>query len=73
MLQSLLLQLVLPLGLIVWLGLAPARSLAGYAVQAVATGLVLLALAMVALWILLPWWLPLVYAALWLAALLGRL
>lgn len=64
MLLSLLLQIVLPLGLIAWLAFAPAKSLVGYVVQAFATGLVLLALALVALWMLLPWWLPFAYALL---------
>ena len=61
MLLSLLAQVLLPLGLICWLVFAPAKSLAGYAAQAFSTGLVLYALKLVALWMLLPWWLPLAY------------
>lgn len=72
MLPLLLLQVVLPLGLVVWLGLAPAKSLAAYTVQAAAAGLVLFALTLAGLWMVLPWWLPLVYLALWLAAIVNR-
>lgn len=35
MFLSLLVQVVLPLGLILWLGFAPVKSLTGYVVQAV--------------------------------------
>ena len=56
-----LLQVALPIGLIAWLVLAPARNLIGYLAQVICTGLLLLALDVVALWTLLPWWLPRVY------------
>lgn len=58
---TLLLQLLFPLALIAWLGLAPATSRARFRVQAAGTGLALLALALVAPWLILPWWLPWLY------------
>ena len=72
MLLLILLQVVLPIGLIVWLACAPAKNFIGYIVQAVATGLTVLALALVALWMLLPWWLPFAYALLCLLAIAFR-
>ncbi|MEQ9561416.1 MAG: M23 family metallopeptidase [Woeseiaceae bacterium] len=72
MLLLILLQVVLPIGLIVWLACAPAKNFIGYIVQAVATGLTVLALALVALWMLLPWWLPFAYALLCLLAIAYR-
>lgn len=62
------LQVVLPLLLIVWLGFFPAGSLAGFAVQAAGIGAFLFALARIAQWALPAWWLPRVYGALWLLA-----
>lgn len=66
----LLLQLVLPLTFLSWLMLSPAKSVIGYLAQALSTGLLLLALYIVALWMLLPWWLPLAYGLLWLVSLM---
>lgn len=68
MIIVLLLQMVLPIGLILWLAFAPAKNVIGYLVQAIGTGLLLLALNIVALWTLLPWWLPSAYGLLWLMA-----
>jgi hypothetical protein len=73
MLPTLLTQMALPVGLITWLAFAPARSFAGYCTQTIGTGLALLALALIALWMLLPWWLPLAYGMLWLLAILVKL
>jgi hypothetical protein len=73
LLLSLLVQVVLPIGLVCWLAFVPARSLAGYFAQALGTGLLILALTLVALWMLLPWWLPLVYALLWIGAIANRI
>lgn len=61
-------QIALPIALIGWLALLPAQSLAGFTVQAAGAGAVLFALARVAQWAVVGWWLPWVYGALWLAA-----
>ena len=66
-------QIALPLALILWLALAPAGTLAGFVLQAAGTGFFLFALARVAQWALPVWWLPWVYAGLWLAAVLAWL
>jgi len=58
------LQLALPLGLIIWLLAAPPRSWVGFGVQLAATGLFLLALSRLGLWLLPPWWAPRAYAVL---------
>lgn len=67
----LLTQVAVPLALLAWLFLLPAGSLAGLVLQAAGTGAVLFALARVAQWAVPVWWLPWVYAALWLAAVLA--
>ena len=64
-------QIALPLALILWLALVPAGSLAGFVLQAAGTGAFLFALARVAQWAVPVWWLPWVYAGLWLAAVLA--
>jgi hypothetical protein len=62
------LQLALPIALISWLALAPIKNRIGYAIQVVSTGLLVLALYVVGLWMMLPWWTPLAYGLLWLLA-----
>jgi len=69
----LLIQVVLPLALIAWLGLIPASSIVGFALQAAGTGALLFALARIAQWALPVWWLPWVYGGLWLCAILAWL
>lgn len=64
-------QVALPLALIAWLTFLPACSLAGFALQAAGTGAFLFALARVAQWAVPVWWLPWIYGALWLAAVLA--
>ncbi|MBB3192128.1 M23 family metallopeptidase [Halomonas cerina] len=63
-------QIVLPLGLLLWLALAPAHSLMGYAMQVAGVGAFLLAFALVAQWAVVPWWLPRLYAGLFVLAIL---
>ncbi|MFB9149283.1 peptidoglycan DD-metalloendopeptidase family protein [Roseovarius ramblicola] len=58
-------QLALPLALLLWLGLWPARNVPGLAAQAAGTGAVILALALVAQWAVVGWWVPWVLAGLW--------
>lgn len=66
----LLLQIALPVILLVWAALWPASSSPGLALQAAGTGTFLFALPQVAQWALPVWWLPLVYGAAWLGAVL---
>jgi murein DD-endopeptidase MepM/ murein hydrolase activator NlpD len=68
----LVLQIVLPLALIGWLAFAPQRSKLGFAVQAVAVVLALLALWREGVWIVPPWWTTFLYAALAAAAVLAN-
>jgi len=72
-LMILALQVALPLTLIAWLAFLPAGSLAGFALQAAGTGAFLFALARVAQWAVPAWWLPWVYGALWLGAVVAWL
>ena len=67
------LQVALPLALIAWLAVRPARSRTGFGLEAAGTGAFLVALALVAQWAVPVWWLPWVYGVLWLAALLAGL
>lgn len=60
-------QIALPLALLVWLALAPLGSVFGFALQAAGIAAFLFALSRVAQWALPVWWVPLLYAALWLA------
>ena len=63
-----LLQLVLPLLFIGWIGFAPPKSTLGFCTQALGTSAALLALALTGLWLFPPWWTPYVFAGFWLAA-----
>ncbi|MGZ9809053.1 M23 family metallopeptidase [Pseudoroseicyclus sp. H15] len=60
-------QVVLPVGLLVWLWLAPMRGGVPLALQVVATGTALVAIAMVAPFAMPPYWLPWLYGALFVA------
>lgn len=59
------LQTILPLSLLAWLAFAPLRSVSGRWLQIIVTGLVLLVLAWVGIWLVPPWWTPYVLAAIW--------
>ncbi|MBE9137071.1 M23 family metallopeptidase [Nodosilinea sp. LEGE 07088] len=61
-------QIALPLALLLWLALLPARNLLGFLLQSLGIGAFLFALARVSQWALPAWWLPWLYGALWLAA-----
>jgi hypothetical protein len=67
------LQVALPVVMIAWLILRPARNLAGFVLQAAGTGALLFALARVAQWAVPVWWLPWVYGGLWLTGVLAWL
>jgi len=62
-------QILLPLGLLVWLALAPPSNLVGYAIQVIVVGFVLLALCLIPIWLIPPWWTPFVYVAMGIGAL----
>jgi hypothetical protein len=64
-----LLQFGLPLLLLLWLGVAPAKGWMAFTAQALSVGAVLLALALAAMWIVPPWPTPWVYGIAFLAAL----
>ena len=63
-------EVLVPLGLLGWLALAPAPRGLAFGGQALGTGLLLLALALTAPWLLVPWWAALVYGGVWLVLLL---
>lgn len=58
------LQIIVPLALLAWMAL-PASSVAGFLLKSFGVGAFLLALALVAQWAVLPWWLPRVYGIFW--------
>jgi hypothetical protein len=58
-------QLAIPLALLAWLALGPARNAAGLALQVAGTGAAMLALALVAQWAVAGWWMPWALAGLW--------
>ena len=68
-----LLQIALPLLLIAWVAVLPARSIAGLLVQGLAAGLTLMAANLALLWTFPPWWTPRLYLLLWAAVLIWRL
>lgn len=53
-----LLQLVLPLTLVAWMGLAPPRAWLAFWLQAVATATALWTMALLGIWLVPPWWAP---------------
>jgi len=61
-------QVALPLLVVAWLTFLPARSVVGLAVQIFAAAVFLLALALTAMWAIPVWWLPYVYAVLFVFA-----
>jgi hypothetical protein len=61
-------QVVLPLALLLWMAARPAPSVAGAVLQVLGVGALLGALTLVAQWAVPGWWLPWVYAVLWVAA-----
>ncbi len=67
MLTLYLLQALVPLVLIGWLAVAPPRSAVGFWVQALGTGVGLVAISMTAIWTFPPWWMPYVFGALLIA------
>ena len=56
-----LLQLVVPLALVVWMGLAPPRAWLAFWLQVVATATALWTMALLGIWLVPPWWAPLAF------------
>jgi hypothetical protein len=63
-------QLVLPLGAIVWLVIAPVRNILGFWLQALITAILLFAIARMGIWMFPPWWMPYVYSLLFILSLI---
>ena len=63
-------QVLLPLGLVAWAGSRRHASRLGWVLSAVLAGAWILAIRLAGVWLVVPWQLPLVFAALLLAALL---
>ncbi len=53
-----LLQLVVPLALLAWMGLAPPRAWLAFWLQVVATACALWTMALLGIWLVPPWWAP---------------
>lgn len=51
-------QMFLPVALLAWFFLLPAGGLVAFAIQCLAVGVILIALLLVGLWTLPPWWFP---------------
>lgn len=64
-------QIGLPIVLLIWLQVWPTSDLLGHVIQAVSTGLALLAVALTAIWGVPPWWVPIFYGAI-LLVIVGR-
>ena len=58
MITLFLLQLVVPLLLVAWMGLAPPRAWLAFWLQAVATATALWTMALLGIWLVPPWWAP---------------
>lgn len=52
------LQFAVPLLLVAWLGIGPARNLVGYSIQAFGTAACAFAIGLVGIWAFPPWWTP---------------
>ncbi|MDP3517959.1 MAG: M23 family metallopeptidase [Pseudohongiella sp.] len=63
-------QLLVPLILLLWLALLPARGRGALVLQGLSVGAILLALALLGLWSLPPWWLPFIYGLCFVAILI---
>jgi hypothetical protein len=59
-------QLVIPLGLLVWQGKSSSNSQLGWSLKTIAVLGYLVALALAGLWLVIPWWVSYLYLALWL-------
>jgi hypothetical protein len=64
------LQLLIPIGLLAWLAFGRPRSRAGWILRIVIAASYLIAIALAGLWLMLPWYLPLLYLALLVGAII---
>ena len=64
------LQVVLPFALVAWLARWPLVSWTGFGIQALGSGLMLLALSRIALWGVPPRWVIVLFQALWMVGLI---
>jgi Peptidase family M23 len=62
-------QLILPLAAIAWFAIAPQRNVLGFWLQVLVTAMLLFAIARAGVWMFPPWWMPYVYALLFILAL----
>ncbi|MEX2353130.1 MAG: hypothetical protein WD709_03005 [Gammaproteobacteria bacterium] len=63
-------QVLVPLLVLVWLLVSPAAGILAYIVQVLSIALILLGLALVALWSMPPFWLPWLYGGMLVAIVL---
>lgn len=63
MINLFLAQILVPLGLILWLAFAPPRSATGFCVQLAASAIFLWAAAWLGVWLVPPWWAPWAFGA----------
>ncbi|HLS48096.1 MAG TPA: hypothetical protein VK012_06220, partial [Gemmatimonadales bacterium] len=61
-------QVLLPLGLVAWVGSRRHESRLGWALAVLLAGAALLAVRLAGVWLVVPWYLPLVFAVLLVAA-----
>lgn len=67
------LQVIVPVVFVGWLAFVPPRSVVGFWIQALATGVGLMAISMNGIWAFPPWWMPYVFSVLLGAAVLASL
>jgi hypothetical protein len=58
-------QIAFPIALLLLMLFAPAKTAFGFAIQAIATALALLAVALLPIWMIPPWWTPYLYGGCW--------
>jgi hypothetical protein len=66
------LQIVLPVTLLLWLLLSPAKDALSYLVRAITTALYFIALCLVPTWLEIPWWTPWIYVTAIVASVLSH-
>jgi hypothetical protein len=59
-------QLLVPLGLLIWQERSPTASQAGWVLKTLLVLGYLVAIALAGLWMVIPWWIPYLYLAIWL-------
>ncbi len=59
-------QILIPLCLLFWQGISPAKSQIGWGLKTVLVMGYLVAIALAGLWLSIPWWIPYLYLSIWL-------